>query len=59
MNITSTREAIKRHNTNAAAAHQEETKKRMQHLIDLQATCPTTELIEITSNNDMIRIVEK
>ena len=59
MNITSTREAIKRHNTNAAAAHQEETKKRMQHLVDLQATCPTTELIEITSNNDMIRTVEK
>ena len=59
MNITSTREAIKRHNTNAAAAHQEETKKRMQHLIDLQATCPTTELIEITSNNDMIRTIEK
>ena len=35
------------------------TKKRMQNLIDLQATCPTTELIEITSNNDMIRTVEK
>jgi len=31
----------------------------MQHLKDLQATCPTTELIEITSNNDMICTVEK
>jgi len=59
MNITTAREAIKRYNTNVAKTHQEETKKKMQQLKDLQATCPATELVEITSNKDMIRTVEK
>ena len=47
MSITSAREAIKRYNTNVATAQQEEIKKRIQNLKNLQATCPTTEIIEI------------
>ena len=59
MNITTARQAIKRHNTYVANAHQEENKKQMKHLKDIQATCPTTEIIAITSSNDLIRTVEK
>ena len=59
MNITSAREASKRFHTNAANAHKEENKKRLQNLTNLQAMCPTTEIKEITSSSDTIRTVEK
>jgi hypothetical protein len=59
MDIKSAREAIKRYNTSAAKARQEEKNKRTQTFKDMQATCPTTELIEITSSNEIIRTVEK
>ena len=59
MNITSARDASKRFHTNAANAHKEENKKRLQNLTNLQAMCPTTEIKEITSSSDTIRTVEK
>ncbi len=59
MNITTARQAIKRHNTYAANAHEDENKKQTKHLKDIQATCPTTEIIAITLSNDLIRTVEK
>jgi hypothetical protein len=58
MNITTARQAIKRHNTYVANAHQEENKKQMKHLKDIQATCPTTEIIAIISSNDLIRTIK-
>jgi hypothetical protein len=59
MNIPTARQAIKRYNTNVANAHHDENKRRTQHLKELRATCPTTELIEITSSKDLIRTIEK
>ena len=58
MTITVAQEANKRYNTNVAKAHEEETNKKMKRLNDLQAICPITELLEVTSSKDMIRTVE-
>jgi hypothetical protein len=58
MTITAAREANKRYNTHVAKEHQEETKKKMQRLNNLQAICPVTELLEISSSKVMIRTVE-
>ena len=58
MTITAAREANKRYNTNVAKENQEETKKKMQRLNNLQAICPVTELLEISSSKEMIRTVE-
>jgi hypothetical protein len=52
MTITAAREANKRYNTNVAKAHQEETKKKMQRLNNLQTICPVTELLEISKQRD-------
>ena len=59
MDIKSARDAINRYNTNVAKASEEEIKKQTQIFKELQATCPTTEIIEITSNKDIIRTIEK
>jgi hypothetical protein len=59
MDIKSARDAINRYNTSVAKASEEEIKKQTQIFKELQATCPTTEIIEITSNKDIIRTIEK